>query len=97
LLVVLGSAFVLAAVNLYFVFQIGLWLAGGFADLDVARWHGLLSPRNPRFVAVLLAGGCLAVEPHWLASLVVYVHRLQSRGSGEDLRLWFELLRRAEA
>lgn len=97
LLVVLGSAFVLAAVNLYFVFQIGLWLAGGFADLDVARWHGLLSPRNPRFVAVLLAGGCLAVEPHWLASLVVYVHRLQSRGSGEDLRLWFERLRRAEA
>jgi len=96
LLVVFAAAFALAAVNLFFVFQAGLWLAGGFADLDAARWHGLLSPRNPRFLFVLLAGGGLAVEPHWLASLAVYVHRLQSRGSGEDLRLWFERLRSVE-
>jgi hypothetical protein len=96
MLLIFAAAFSLAAVNLYFVFQIGLWLAGGFADLDTARWLGLLSPRNPRFLCVLLAGGCLAVEPHWLASLVVYVHESQSRGSGEDLRLWFERLRRAE-
>ncbi len=70
--------------------------AGGMANLDAARWSGLLSPKNPRFLFVLVAGGGLAVEPHWLAALVVYVQRLQSRGSGEDLRLWFERLRSAE-
>jgi hypothetical protein len=97
ILLVFAAALLLAAVNLLFVFQLGLWLAGGVAGFDAARWSGLLSPANPRFLCVVLAGGWLVVEPYWLAALVVYVHKLESRSTGEDLRLWFERLRSATA
>ena len=96
LLAVFAAAWFLAAANLYVVFALGRWAAGAFTGFDATRWHGLLALSNPRFLFVLLAGGALAVEPWWLASLVVYVHKLQSRSSGEDLRLWFERLRSAE-
>jgi hypothetical protein len=44
---------------------------------------------------VVAAGAWLLVEPWWLASLAVHVHKQRSRATGEDLRLWFERLRRA--
>lgn len=94
---VLAVAFVVAAVNLYFVFQLGLWLAGGVPGLERSAWAQLLSLGNTRFVLALLAGASLAVEPFWLAALTVFVHRLRSRESGEDLRLWFLRLRREAA
>jgi hypothetical protein len=94
---VLALAFVVAAVNLYFLFQAGLWLAGGVPGLELGAWAQLLSLGNTRFVLVLLAGSSLAVEPFWLAALTVFVHRLRSRESGEDLRLWFLRLRREQA
>jgi hypothetical protein len=95
---VLTAAFAAAAVNLYFVFQIGLWLAGGIPGLDLLAWADLLSVlKNSRFVLVLLAGSWLAVEPYYLALLTVFVHRLRSRQSGEDLRLWFARLSRSRA
>lgn len=97
LLVVFAAAFALAAVNLFFVFQLGLWLAGGVAGADTTRWTGLLAASNPRFRFVVLAGAAVVVEPYWLAALVVYVHKLESRTTGEDLRLWFERLRSREA
>lgn len=97
LLMVFAAAFVLAAINLYFVFQLGLWLAGGAASAETTRWSALLAPANPRFRAVVIAGGLAAVEPYWLAALVVYVHKLESRTTGEDLRLWFERVRSIEA
>jgi hypothetical protein len=97
LVLVFTAAFVLAAVNLYFVFQLGLWLAGGALGADTTRWSGLLAFSNPRLLSVVLAGGLAAVEPYWLAALVVYVHKLESRTTGEDLRLWFERLRSIEA
>jgi hypothetical protein len=96
LLAVFAVAALLAAANLYVVFALGRWAAGAFTGFDATRWEGLLALSNRRFLFVLLAGGALAVEPWWLASLVVYVHKLQSRSSGEDLRLWFERLRGAE-
>ena len=97
LVVVFAAALVLAAINLYFVFQLGLWLAGGVAGADTTRWASLLSASNPRFRFVVLAGAAVVVEPFWLAALVVYVHKLESRTTGEDLRLWFERLRSREA
>jgi len=97
LLLSFGAGFLLAGVNLLALSQAGLWLARGVPGLELARWSGLLSPRYPRFLCVLLAGAWLAVEPWWLASLVVYVHKLRARATGEDLRLWFERLREAEA
>jgi hypothetical protein len=96
LLLVFIAAYVLAAVNLYLIFQLGLWLAGGVPGFDATRLTGLLQPDNPRFFCVLLAGGWLLVEPYWLAALAAYTQKLESRKSGEDLRLWFARLRAAE-
>ena len=92
-----AAALVLAAINLFFVFQLGLWLAGGVIGADTTRWTGLLAASNLRFRYVLLAGAGVVVEPFWLAALVVYVHKLESRTTGEDLRLWFGRLRSREA
>jgi hypothetical protein len=86
------AAFVVAAVNLYFAFEVGLWIAGAVPGLDRSAWIVLLSLSNPRFVLALLAGASLLVEPFWLATLTVFVYRLRSRESGEDLRLWFARL-----
>lgn len=95
LLVVFGIAALLAAVNLLVLVQAALWLAGGVAGFEVARWQALLGPANPRLLLVVAAGGVLLVEPWWLASLVVFVRDSHARASGEDLRLWFERLRKA--
>jgi hypothetical protein len=97
LLAAFGAAFVLVAVNLLVLAQAALWLAHGVAGLDLARWSGLLAPRYPRFLCVLVACGWLLLEPWWLAALAVYVHKLRSRATGEDLRLWFERLRSVES
>jgi hypothetical protein len=91
------AALVLTAANLSVLFQLGLWLAGGVAGLETTRWAGLLSFGHPRYLCVLLAGAVLIVEPYWLASLVVFVHKLESRTTGEDLRLWFDRLRSTSA
>jgi hypothetical protein len=93
LLFVFGAAWLLASANLFFAFQLGLWVAGGLPGLDLSRWDALLSLGNFRFVLVLLAGGGLAVEPFWLAAMTLHVHKLRARASGDDLRLWFDRLR----
>jgi len=95
LLVVFATALVLSLVNLYFVFRIGLWLLGGIPGLDLTAWQGRLALTNPGLWLVLTAGASLLVEPYWLGALVVYVHKVQSRETGEDLRLWFDRLRSA--
>jgi hypothetical protein len=97
LLFVFGAALLLTAVNLLVLVQVVLWLAGGVAGFDVLRWQGVLGPSNPRLLLVVAAGSWLILEPWWLASLVVYVHALRARTSGEDLRLWFKRIRSAEA
>jgi hypothetical protein len=93
---VFSVTFVVVFVNLYFLFQLGLWLAGAVPGLDPTPWEALLVPgRN--FTLVLVAGTALAVEPFWLAALAVFVHKARSRETGEDLRLWFERLRARDA
>ncbi len=97
LLAVMAWAFLVAAVNLHVLFQAGVWLVGALPGVDPGRWRTLLHPRNPRYVLALVAGSVLALEPYLLAAATVYVHKVRSRSSGEDLRLWFERLRRAVA
>jgi hypothetical protein len=97
LLLVMGWAFVVAAVNLHVLFQAGVWLTGALPGVDPGRWSRLLNPGNPRYVLAVLAGAVLALEPYLLASATVYVHKVSSRSSGEDLRLWLHRLRRAVA
>ncbi len=89
---VFAVALVAAVLNLFFLFQLGLWLAGAVPGLDPTPWEAILRPSSS-LVLVLLVGGVLAVEPFWLAALTVYVHKSRSRETGEDLRLWFERLR----
>jgi hypothetical protein len=94
---VFAVAFVIAFANLAVAFQAGLWLAGAVPGTDLAAWAHRMSLESPRFLALVVAGACLAVEPFWVAAHVVLVHRLRSRETGEDLRAWFERLRAAEA
>jgi hypothetical protein len=93
LVTVFAIAFFVVFINLLFVFALGLWLAGAIPGLDPAPWQVLLDFGNERYLLVLCAGALLAVEPFWLGACVVYVHKVRSRQSGEDLRLWFERLR----
>jgi hypothetical protein len=97
LMVVMGWAFLVAAVNLHVLFQAGVWLAGALPGVDPGPWGTLLGPRNPRYLLALSAGAVLVLEPYLLASATVYVHKVTSSSSGEDLRLWLERLRRAAA
>lgn len=97
LMALFATALTLCLLNLHFVVQASLWLLGAFPGLDLAPWQARLSPANPELWLVLGAAAALLVEPYWLAALVVYVHKIRSRESGEDLRLWFDRVRSAEA
>ena len=97
LLVVVGWALLVAAVNPHVLFQAGVWLSGAVPGVDPGEWSTLLSAGNTRYLLVLLAGVVLALEPYFLAASTVYVHKVDSRSSGEDLRLWLERLRREAA
>jgi hypothetical protein len=90
-------AMFIAMVNLYFVFHVGLWMAGGLPGDSLTGWDALLSLHNRSFVLLLLAGTVLAVEPFWLAALVVFVQKSLARTSGEDLRIAWERLRAESA
>jgi hypothetical protein len=94
---VFAVALVIAFANVAVAFYVGLWLAGAVPGLDLAAWTDRLSLASPRFVALVAAGACLAVEPFWVAAHVALVHRLRARETGEDLRARFERLRAAEA
>jgi len=94
-------ALVIATVNLYMALRGGLWVATTLVGEGVARWEHLLRPIHPLFqllpgepltILLCVIGSMLAVEPFWLASLTVYVHRTRLRQSGEDLRLRFRVL-----
>jgi len=89
LLFVFAVALLVAFANVYLLFRLGLWLAGGFVGADVARYGALLELGNVRFSCLLVGVAVVVVEPWWLAALVVLVHKRESLSSGEDLKLWF--------
>ena len=97
LVFVFGVAFVIAFANVGAVFFAGLWLAGAVPGVDVAPWVHRLAPGNPPFLILVTAGAVVFLEPFWIAAHVVLVHRARSRETGQDLRAWFERLRRPEA
>ncbi|MCU1350502.1 MAG: hypothetical protein JWO56_3532 [Acidobacteria bacterium] len=92
LLLVFAIAFVIAAVNLFALFTLGLWLAHAFTTAGLSRWDVLLGFGNAHFVWLLLAGALVAVEPFWIAANVVQVRKAGAAESGDDLRHWLEEL-----
>lgn len=100
LLATFAVALLIGYVNVAMAFRGGLWVAGALGGDDLTRWEHLLRPHpvvglvpaEPLAALICLAGALLIVEPFWLASLTVYVHRARLRQSGEDLRLRFRTL-----
>jgi hypothetical protein len=100
LLATFAVALLVAILNLYMAFRGGLWAWSALGGDSLARWEHLLRPHptlgfipaEPLAALICMAGAFLIVEPFWLASLTVYVHRARLRQSGEDLRLRFRLL-----
>jgi len=97
LAVTFGAALGVAALNLYALVRLCLWLAGGVSGLDLAPWSLVLGAGNRHFLLLLAAGAVALVEPFWLAALVVGVRAARARESGEDLVARFAELRAEEA
>jgi hypothetical protein len=97
LAVTFGVALAVAAINLYALVRLCLWLAGGVSGLDLAAWSLALDVGNRHFLLLLAAGAVALVEPFWLAALVVGVRGARARESGEDLVARLAELRAEEA
>jgi hypothetical protein len=97
LAVTFGVALAVAALNLYALVRLCLWLAGGVSGLDLAAWSLALGAGNRHFLLLLAAGAVALVEPFWLAALVVGVRAARARESGEDLVARLAELRAEEA
>jgi hypothetical protein len=92
MLLIFVIAWLVALVNISAAFGIGLWMANGFASVDVSRWHLLLDIHNRTYRLLLFAGAALTVEPFWIAANVVLVRKSGAAESGEELRIWFREL-----
>ncbi len=92
---VFSVALLLAFVNLNAAFQFSLGLVSEVAGLDMPAWERIFSGNH--FKLLVFAGACMAVEPFWLAANVVYIRKLKAKHSGEDMRLWFDLIHAGRA
>lgn len=98
--ILLGMAFVLlcgffvALVNLAAAFGLGVWALSALGGFDAPRWELLFMPANRRYLLMLCAGALVAVEPFWVAAHVVFIRKAGAQERGDDLRAWFEELRR---
>ena len=98
--ILLGMAFVffcgffVALVNLGAAFGLGVWALSAMGGFDAPRWNLLFLPDNRRYVLMLAAGALVAIEPFWIAAHVVFVRKAGAQERGDDLRAWFEELRR---
>ncbi|MFP5245291.1 MAG: hypothetical protein ACLGH0_01260 [Thermoanaerobaculia bacterium] len=88
-------ALLVALVNLAAAFQLGTWLASAIGGFDAPHWQVLFGGANRRFTLILVAGALVLVEPFWIAAHVIYIRKAGAEASGDDLRGWFEELRRA--
>lgn len=93
---VFGVALGIALLNLFFLFALGLWLAGGASGVDLSWWEVTLSPGNQQYWLLLIACAITVVEPFWIAALVAAVRQVRARESGEDLAAWFADIRTRE-
>jgi hypothetical protein len=90
---VFGLAVLLAWINLLALFRLGLWLASGTSGLDLSWWNVALGLDNRHFLLLVAAGAVTAVEPFWIAALVVALRQARARENGEDLAAWFAQVR----
>jgi hypothetical protein len=95
LVVVFSCALVVAMANLGAAFGLIVWSASGLGGFDAPHWHLLFTGQNRRFLLLILAGAFVAIEPFWIAAHVVFVRKAGAEERGDDLRAWFEELRRA--
>lgn len=94
LVLVFFCALIVALLNLAAAFEIGKWLVGTIGGFDAPHWQVLFSGGNRRYVLMLFAGAVVIVEPFWIAAHVIYVRKAGAEESGDDLRTWFDELRR---
>ncbi len=94
LLFIFFCATFVALLNLAAAFELGKWLVGTIGFFDAPNWQTLFSGGNRRFLLILIAGALVIVEPFWIAAHVSFVHKSGAVASGDDLRSWFEELRR---
>ncbi len=91
-----GVGVLIAAIQLFVAFQLGLAAVQTAFGLSDVWWERTLSVDNRLFVLLLLAGACLAVEPFWIAGLSIVVQRGRARASGDDLAGWIAELAEAD-
>lgn len=87
-------ALFVAFVNLAAAFGLAVWALGAIGGFDAPRWELLFTPGNRRYLLMLIAGAFVAVEPFWIAAHVVFVRKAGAQERGDDLRAWFDELRR---
>jgi len=75
----------LAVLNLYLLVQVGLWVAGSLAGLEVAFLDLLLSYRNPVYLIALVALAWLLLAPYFEASSFLLHLDCRVRHEGLDL------------
>ncbi len=97
LVLVFLGALLAAFVNLAMGAQLAAWLVSAIGGYDAPQWQFLFSFENRRFVLILLAGAFVVIEPFWVAANVIYVRKAGAEESGDDLRAWFDELRRVPA
>jgi hypothetical protein len=95
LMLVFVCALAVAFINVAAAFALGYWLASGTGWFDAQRWAPFFSFNNRRFVLAAIGCALLTLEPFWIAAHVMLVRKAGAAQSGEDLRAWFEELRRA--
>ncbi len=94
LLFVFFCAMFVALMNIAAAFSIGTWLVTAIGGFDAPGWPLLFGAGNRRFWLMLFAGSISVVEPFWIAAHVIYVRKAGAEESGDDLKAWFEELRR---
>jgi hypothetical protein len=87
-------AFFVALVNVAAAFGLVVWALTAVGGFDAPNWDVLFSGNNRRYLLMLCAGALVAIEPFWVAAHVVFVRKAGAQERGDDLRAWFEELRR---
>lgn len=91
-----GVGVLVAAVQLFVIFSLGLDAVQTALGLSDVWWEQALSAENRLYVLLVFAGACLAVEPFWIAGLSIVVQRGRARASGDDLAGWLAELGEAD-
>ncbi|HYC58551.1 MAG TPA: hypothetical protein VEK79_03210 [Thermoanaerobaculia bacterium] len=94
LVFVFFCATIVALLNLAAAFELGKWLTGAVGGFDAPNWQRLFTAGNRRYLLILVAGALVIVEPFWIAAHVIFVRKAGAEESGDDLRTWFDELRR---